>query len=109
MRLPFGHEAVVPDAKLLGYLLNPDHPYGEAKARFFARLGFGRQQADQLRGQLLLLAVTTEMTETVFEYGRKYVGIGEIVTPSGERVRLLTVWLLSHGGPPPTFVTAYPA
>jgi hypothetical protein len=102
MSLPFADRAIVSEAKPVEYLLNPDHPRGRGKAQFFLRLGFRREQADLLRQALLRLAATAEMTETSSMFGRKFVGVGEVETPGGQTVRVLTVWMLVDGVPRPT-------
>ncbi|GJG85381.1 hypothetical protein tb265_05620 [Gemmatimonadetes bacterium T265] len=43
MKLPNAERAVVDPAKVRDYLLSPDHPVGESKARFFATLGLTRE------------------------------------------------------------------
>jgi hypothetical protein len=40
MKLPNAHLAIVEQAKIAGYLLNPAHRYGASKARFFTDFGF---------------------------------------------------------------------
>jgi len=42
-------------------------------------------------------------------YGTKYVVTGILLTPSGRRARLTTVWIVLEGEDAPHFVTAYPA
>ncbi len=108
MRLPFVDQANISQTKLVEYLLNPDHPRGRGKAQFFLRLGFRRDQPDTLRQALLRLASTAEMAETTGMFGRKFVGAGELETPGGRTVRVVTVWILADGAPPPQLVTAYP-
>ena len=109
MQLPYADRAVVPVRKITEYLLNEAHPQGRTKAAFFQRLGFRREQPDQLQRALLQLAQTSDMTETAFAFGRKYAGVGVITAPNGRRVRLVTVWVLRANQPPPVLVTAYPA
>jgi hypothetical protein len=109
VKLPYADRAVVPLPKITGYLLNEAHPQGRAKAAFFRRLGFRREQPELLRRALLQLARTSDMTETTFEFGRKYAGVGMLNAPNGQRVRLLTVWVLRADQPPPVLLTAYPA
>jgi hypothetical protein len=46
----------VSQAKLHGYLLGPDHPFGEAKARWFASQGYHRGNSDRLADDLIELA-----------------------------------------------------
>jgi hypothetical protein len=42
MRIPGADRAVVDEAKIRHYLLSPEHPVGDPKARFFKALGFSR-------------------------------------------------------------------
>jgi len=108
MSLPFVDQAVVSHTKLVEYLLNPDHPRGRGKAQFFIRLGFRREHPEVLRQALMRLAATAEMTETSGVFGRKFVGAGDLETPAGRTVRVVTIWMLVDGLPPPHLVTAYP-
>lgn len=109
MQLPYAAEAIVPLEKITQYLLNDAHPEGRSKAAFFRRLGFHPEEPQELKAALLRLAGETEMSESAFAFGLKYVGIGLMACPSGRRVQLVTVWVLRAGLPPPYFVTAYPA
>lgn len=109
MKLPYLEQALVPDAKLVNYLLDPLHPKGRSKAVFFLRLGFARERPDELRQALLEVAARTEMEEITYPYGLKYTGIALLRTPRGTEVAVRTVWVLLDGLPPPLFVTAYPA
>jgi hypothetical protein len=108
VKLPDSDQAAVPDAKLVGYLLSTTHPQGRDKARFFTQHGFRADRPDVLRRALLELASTADMDVTVFAYGTKYVGEGDIVAPNGRTLRLRTVWVIPSSGQPPAFVTAYP-
>jgi hypothetical protein len=109
VKLPFLEQAIVSDAKLVSYLLDPLHPKGRSKADFLLRAGFASERPDELRQALLAAAAGTEMEEIVFPYGLKYTGIGSLRTPRGVEVAVRTVWVLLNGMPPPLFVTAYPA
>ena len=40
MKLPNAENAYVPEPKVTGYLLDPTHPVGGSKARFFLAFGF---------------------------------------------------------------------
>jgi hypothetical protein len=109
VKLPFADQATVSERKISEYLLNADHPRGRGKARFFLRLGFSRDQPHVLGEALMRLAATAEMDETTSIFGRKFVGTGQLETPGGRTVRVVTVWMLADGAPPPRLVTAYPA
>jgi hypothetical protein len=39
MKLPKSNQAVVDQAKVCDYLLNPEHRFGASKPRFFAEFG----------------------------------------------------------------------
>ena len=44
----------------------------------------------------------------VSEYGTKYVIDGSIETPSGNVVKVRTIWIIEKGQDRPRFVTVYP-
>jgi hypothetical protein len=108
MRLPHADAAVVPLEKITSYLLNDAHPEGRGKAAFFHRVGFRPEEPHVLQSALLRLAVNAEMIELQTAFGLKYVGSGELSCPDGRRPRVVTVWMLRAGLPPPHFVTAFP-
>src|SRR5437762_9485324 len=103
MKLPFAELAVVEERKITGYLLNDTHAQGRGKARFFRALGFDRESPDELRAALLHLAGMTEMSETSFKHGLKYVGDATITGPNGRSGTIRTIWTMRRGAPPPFF------
>jgi len=108
LKLPFADQAIVPESKIVEYLLSETHPQGRSKAVFFRRLGFAPEEPGRLRAALLDLAASADMTESA-AFGMKYVGTGEFVAPSGELVRVTTVWVIGPDSTSPVLVTAYPA
>ena len=108
MQLPHADDAVVPLEKVTEYLLNVAHPEGGGKAAFFRRYGFRVDKPDVLRAALLRLAREIDVRESTIAFGLKYVGVGVLDGPNGRRARVMTVWMLRSGQPPPYFVTAYP-
>jgi hypothetical protein len=108
VKLPFAEQAVVPPRKITEYLLNPTHPEGGSKARFFHRRGYSLENVEQFRDALLALAETGEVIEVPTEFGPKYIGSGVMIAPDGRGVGIRTVWMLRDGLPPPILVTAYP-
>jgi len=44
--------AIIPQEKLLDYLLSPTHPVGQFKARFFRALGYTNDNWKQLESDL---------------------------------------------------------
>jgi hypothetical protein len=109
MILPNAERAVIAEAKMCSYLLNPAHPDGEAKARFFAALGFTAEAwevlATALRG-LAQRAPVARRLESV--HGTKYVVEGPLETPSGRAPFVRTIWIVDAGQDIPRLVTAYP-
>jgi hypothetical protein len=83
MYLPNAPDARVEKDKILGYLLNEDHPDGRHKAALFRRFGFRRAAWDTLRRALRNHAVRHEVSSVhEFSYGAKFVVEGLIDTPS---------------------------
>jgi hypothetical protein len=109
MKLPHAEKAVVEQAKIVDYLLNPAHRYGASKARFFPRFGFRVEE-----WQLLALALrdhgrqneVSKTRETGF--GPRYEVEGELAAPDGRRPRIRTVWQVDTGQIVPRLITAYP-
>lgn len=109
MQLPNQENAFINPTKLTGYLLSETHSVGKSKAKFFRDLGFNEDNVDILEQELLKVARSQEVTETIStEHGSKYVMVGTINTPSGRTVNILTVWIIDIGKENPRFVTARP-
>ena len=109
MQLPNHAQAYIQSNKLTGYLLSETHPIGKAKAKFFRGLEFDETNVDILEQELLNLAQTQAIHETVeTTHGVKYIIIGPIETPSGKPVTILTVWIIDIGKDAPRFITARP-
>jgi hypothetical protein len=91
------------------YLLNPAHPDGAAKARFFAALGFTPEAWDVLATALRELAVRSPIANRMESvHGTKYLVDGPIETRSGRSRSVRTVWIVDAGRDIPRLVTAYP-
>ena len=109
MPLPFLDRAEVSSAKIRDYLLNPEHPVGAAKARFFASLGFHRARWPELRAALLIHAAAGEVHALPpDEFGQRYIVRGTIKGPTGTTASLLAVWILTDLAARPRLITAYP-
>jgi hypothetical protein len=107
--LPEREHAFIPQGKLTGYLLSMTHSVGKSKAKFFRELGFNEQTVDELERLLLRLAQTSEVSEEITTvHGVNYVIIGDMETPVGRTVRILSVWIIDTGAKIPRFVTARP-
>ena len=109
MKLPNSHLAIVSRTKVLGYLLDDNHPRGRSKAAFFRRLGFDRAAPRPLEDELMRLARENEVlfcAET--EFGVRYVIDGWVLSPAAVRAEIRTVWFVDQGKEIPRFVTAHP-
>ncbi len=108
MRVPFADDAIVEDAKLLDYALNPDHPVGRHHARLFDQLlGLSKANAPVLKAALLK-AVRTEDARIgqASPHGTKYEVRFTMMGPVSEH-RVLSVWLLEPGLKRPRLITCY--
>jgi hypothetical protein len=96
--------------KIAGYLLSERHPVGQAKARYFKKVGYSEKNVLQLREDLIKIAVINAVSEEISTpFGIKYIVDGDVVSPTGITARLRTVWIIETGEKLPRFVTAYPA
>ncbi|MEA1832885.1 hypothetical protein U8607_12410 [Methylobacterium durans] len=97
-------------AKLSEYLLNPDHPAGGAKARYFLALGFRVEQPDLLGRALFTHADPCRLKHRYRTlWGVKFVFEGPLDTPGGRRPFVRSVWQTAPSGEGPALlVTAYP-
>lgn len=109
MKLPEYASAIVPEQKVVAYLLSLSHPDGRGKALFFSRFGFG---ADRWEGFAQALRHHAAQHEVVAEvatpYGTRYVVEGPLAAPDGRQPRVRTVWFIATGETAPRLVTAYP-
>jgi hypothetical protein len=95
MKLPNPQKAIVDREKITDYLLNPAHPDNGGKFKFFTQLGFLREQPELLTTALKALA-------------EKYVIVGRIQSPSGNRPLVQSIWIVDKGLDAARLVTAYP-
>jgi hypothetical protein len=109
LKLPDADSAVVPRSKVEDYLLNLEHPIGRGKAKFFIHFGFRREAWETLAEALRRHAQESNVTEISTDAdGQTYVIEGDIISPSGRRPRVRTIWMLKIGELAPRFITAYP-
>ena len=108
MKLPNGDKAVVEDAKLIDYCLNPNHPRGRHKARIFeAVLGITRLHAALLRHALLAAAANEDATEgEADQFGCRYIVDFDLEGPTGSG-RIRSAWIVRAGEDYPRLVTCY--
>ena len=109
MKLPGHDRAVVPRAKITGYLLSLTHRDGRSKADFFTRFGFSIASWEELAAALRHHAAdhTVAKVEDA-PFGTRYVVEGILPTPDGRTPTIRSVWFIETGEHMPRFVTAYP-
>ncbi|MCK6560714.1 hypothetical protein HUU39_27245 [candidate division KSB1 bacterium] len=101
--------AIIPEAKITGYLLSDSHPAGRSKARFFTQLGFSVESWDELAQALRQHLVDNEIAKIESSpFGTRYVVEGKILTPDGRASWLRSIWFVATGEETPRFATAYP-
>jgi hypothetical protein len=109
MKIPNGNKAIVPEEKLRKYLLSRSHRQGQFKAAFFSKLGYSDDNWMVLARDLKKQALSDRAEEIGgFSFGRRFVVKGEIRTPGGRPVQMVSVWVILHDEDRPRFVTAYP-
>jgi hypothetical protein len=109
MRLPNAEKGLVERDKVVKYLMNPRHPEGAAKARFFFSLGFPPEEWQVLTAALLRVAakgIVAQVVEPV--YGIKYIVDRPLRAPNNQTVPVRTVWIRKPGLERPRLITAYP-
>lgn len=105
--VPRADEAVIPDAKIAGYVLNPAHDVGGHKARLFASvLGITVENRhvleDAIRKGLPLARAVSRGTDP---HGEKFQADIEVTGPRG-RATVRTGWIVRKPGDAPQLTTA---
>lgn len=109
MPIPDAESAFVPPKKLSGYLLDPTHPVGGSKARWFLRLGYRMEDPDRLATDLLrVVRESSDFEQEATQFGVKYVVRGRLETPNGGLANIVTVWIREIDDSRPRLITAYP-
>lgn len=106
MNIPSIENALIPAAKIRGYLLNEDHPEGGPKARFFKKHGFSAASLKRLLRKQLSENEPVSSRKT--EFGQKFILESPVESPSGKTFRLRAVWIVREANNYPEFVTAHP-
>lgn len=105
--VPRADEAVIPDAKLTAYALNPAHDVGGHKARLFASaLGITAENrhllTDAIRSGLPLVPARSGIVD---EHGARFRADIEVTGPKG-RATVRTGWIVREPGGVPHLTTA---
>lgn len=109
MKLPNPDQLQVDREKIVDYLLSPTHPDGQAKAEFFHRFGFHREQWEELAVALREHGGSHPISKTVESpHGTRYSVDGEIASPDGRNPRVRSFWMVEVGSHSPRLITAHP-
>ena len=110
MTLRNAHLAVVDRGKVLDYLLDEAHQDNGGKARFFASLGFSREDPERLIRALRDVATHGAIVSSGLSVHGEKVVDGSLLahTEESRRSSVRTVWIIDHGRDAPRLVTAYP-
>jgi hypothetical protein len=108
-RLPHLDRAVVPEAKIVNYLLIVRHSSGRAKARFLEDYGFGAQDWRVLRDAVIAHATANDVTASQrTRFGTRYEIDGPLPTPDGRAPIVRVVWFVGSQEAVPRLVTLVP-
>jgi len=109
VKLPNADAAVIPQAKIAGYLLSPTHRAGRSKAAFFGKHGFKAADWQLLAQSLRAHAGSNAVSRTEeTAFGMRYVIDGLLHAPDGTALNVRSVWFISWGIGVPRFATAHP-
>ncbi len=111
MKIPNVKCAVVPQSKVVDYLLSRTHPVGRHKAEFFESFGFSNENWKTLAEVLQSHPQKHEVfRHTPSPYGMRYLVDGIILAPDGRQPMLRSVWFVDSEDEAeiPRFVSAYP-
>jgi hypothetical protein len=109
-RRPIPENLTVPGGKIGGYLLNPAHPSGGSKAKFFRDLGFSAEDPVGFADAVFEHVGDPDTDKAFVDTGglTKMVCEGPLRTPSGRWTRIRSVWVIT-GANDAQLVTAVPA
>jgi hypothetical protein len=106
--IPGADRALINRRKLHDYLLSSEHPIGRFKARFFAALGFGPHNWEELESALREQHLTQEAEAGPAEAAGQAFVVRAILRGPVSGAPVVSVWFVRTGETFPRFVTAYP-
>jgi hypothetical protein len=106
--MPNGQQAIVPNEKLLDYLLNEEHEERPGYAVLFRiLLGINRSNFEVLKAALLRAAAVEEaIAGKPSPYGQKYEIRFEMTGPRGTYT-IVSIWLIEGDSDAPRLITAF--
>jgi hypothetical protein len=108
-RLSHLDRAIVPEDKIVNYLLSVRHSAGRAKARFLEGFGFHAKDWHLLRDALISHATENDITALQqTRFGTRYEIDGPLPTPDGRNPIVRVVWFVESRETIPRMVTLVP-
>jgi hypothetical protein len=108
-RLPHLDRVIVPQAKILNYLLNAQHSSGRAKAGFLESFGFRARDWPALRDAIIAHATANDVAAShQTRFGARYEVDGPLPTPDGRNPIVRVVWFVEAKEDTPRLVTLVP-
>lgn len=99
---------VIEKRKVIHYLLNVAHPDGRGKAKLLIRCGFHPENwEDFVKSVIEYTKGAKVISEVETPFGRKIILEGNLETPSGKKLFIKSVWIVSLKSP--ILVTLFPA
>ena len=105
--LPNPNAVNVSPLKVRDFLLDPNHPNNNGRARVFLALGYSSVQWRILQRDLRDMALPWEAIEVSSPFGHRFLVSGMLIGPAGASP-VRTVWEIRDGTDAASFVTAYP-
>jgi len=107
--LPLYQSAIVSDAKVRDYLLDPSHFDNNGKAQFYFSFGFTRSNWHVLASALKNHPIANPVKLIVpTGFGIKYVVEGVLISPDRRNPSIRSIWIVDASSLFPRLVTAYP-
>ncbi|HLH98394.1 MAG TPA: hypothetical protein VKW08_25070 [Xanthobacteraceae bacterium] len=101
--------AIVPEAKIVNYLLSVRHSGGRAKARFLESFGFRVQHWRTLRDAIIAHAKANDISAShQTRFGTSHEIDGPLQTPDGRNPIVRVVWFVESEETAPRLVTLIP-
>ena len=109
MKVPYIDEAEVPRAKIVLYLLNPEHRAGRSKARFFSGHGYAPERWEEMVEALRTHGRENEVAkQETTPLGVRLVVEGPLALGDGVVAEIRSVWFIESGERLARLATAYP-
>jgi len=108
MKLPSNNILEISNNKIDKYLLNPNHPDGQAKADFYIANGIDIKNTAHFENLLKQQATENDIIQKIATpYGTKYIFESAIAFPNGKSHVIRSVWISAENEKILKFVTAY--